>query len=71
VKFVVVLGAILLVIPAIASPAFAAGCVKGAVIGGVVGHTAGHHAVAGAAVGCAVGHHEENKRDSTSPQPDR
>lgn len=42
----------------LASPAFAAGCLKGAAVGGVGGHLVGKgHAVAGAAIGCAVGHH--------------
>lgn len=42
----------------VASPAYAAGCLKGAAVGGVGGHFVGKgHAVAGAAVGCAVGHH--------------
>ena len=47
-----------------ASPADAAGCIKGAAVGGVAGHVAGHHGVLGAAAGCAVGHHEANKAAS-------
>ncbi|USI72576.1 hypothetical protein [Sphingomonas morindae] len=47
-----------LLLSAAASPAFAAGCLKGAAVGGVGGHFVGKgHAVAGAAIGCAVGHH--------------
>jgi hypothetical protein len=61
-KSAFILGGILLLTPAIATSAFAAGCVKGAVIGGVLGHMAGH-GVAGAAAGCAIGHHEATKRD--------
>lgn len=42
----------------VATPSFAAGCLKGAAVGGVGGHFVGKgHAVAGAAIGCAVGHH--------------
>jgi hypothetical protein len=61
-KFVFLLGGILLLAPAVASPALAAGCVRGAVVGGVLGHMAGHGMV-GAAAGCAIGHHEANKHD--------
>ena len=61
-KAVFALGVMLLLVPAIAPPASAAGCVKGAVVGGVLGHVAGHHGVAGAAAGCAIGHHEANKQ---------
>lgn len=42
----------------VATPGYAAGCLKGAAVGGIGGHMVGKgHAVAGAAVGCAVGHH--------------
>ncbi len=51
--FALALGAL-----AAATPAEAAGCLKGAAVGGVAGHVAGHHAVLGAAAGCAIGHHE-------------
>jgi hypothetical protein len=45
-----------------ASPAQAAGCLKGAAVGGLAGHVAGHHGVLGAGAGCAIGHHEANKQ---------
>jgi hypothetical protein len=45
----------------VASPAQAAGCLKGAAVGGVAGHVAGHHGVLGAGAGCVVGHHEAEK----------
>jgi len=45
-----------------ASPAHAAGCLKGAAVGGLAGHVAGHHGVLGAGAGCAIGHHEANKQ---------
>ena len=38
-----------------ASPADAAGCIKGAIAGGVAGHYAGGHSVLGAVGGCVVG----------------
>jgi hypothetical protein len=44
-----------------ATPAPAAGCLKGAVIGGVAGHYVGHHGLLGAGAGCLIGHHEANK----------
>jgi hypothetical protein len=47
-----------------ASPAQAAGCLKGAAVGGVAGHLAGHHGVLGAGAGCVIGHHEANKQAS-------
>ncbi len=46
-----------------ASPALAAGCLKGAVVGGVAGHYAHHHAILGAMAGCAVGHHMAVKQE--------
>ena len=46
----------------VASPANAAGCLKGAVVGGTAGHFAGNHGWIGAGVGCVVGRHEANKR---------
>ena len=52
------IGAAALLVLSAASPAFAAGCLKGAAVGGVGGHFVGKgHAVGGAAIGCAVGHH--------------
>ncbi len=39
-----------------ATPANAAGCIKGAVVGGVAGHVV-HHGWLGAAAGCLVGRH--------------
>jgi len=47
-----------------ASPAQAAGCLKGAAVGGLAGHLAGHHGVLGAGAGCVIGHHEANKQAS-------
>jgi hypothetical protein len=44
-----------------ASPADAAGCLKGAAVGGVAGHYAGHHGLLGAGAGCLIGRHEANK----------
>ena len=52
------IGAAALLVLSAASPAFAAGCLKGAAVGGVGGLFVGKgHAVGGAAIGCAVGHH--------------
>jgi len=45
-----------------ATPAQAAGCLKGAAVGGLAGHVAGHHGVLGAGAGCIIGHHEANKQ---------
>jgi hypothetical protein len=45
----------------VASPANAAGCLKGAMVGGTAGHFAGHHGWIGAGVGCVVGRHQANK----------
>jgi hypothetical protein len=44
-----------------ATPAPAAGCLKGAVIGGVAGHYVGHHGLLGAGAGCLIGRHEADK----------
>lgn len=62
----------------VASPSFAAGCLKGAAVGGVGGHFVGKgHGVAGAAVGCAVGHHrakvaaKKQAQAQAHPQPVR
>jgi hypothetical protein len=52
----------------LATPAQAAGCLKGAAVGAVAGHVAGHHGVLGAAAGCAVGHHEA-KKSAKAQQP--
>lgn len=51
-----------------ASPAQAAGCLKGAVVGGVAGHVAGHHGVVGAGAGCIIGHHEASKHAKENAQ---
>lgn len=48
--------------PLAATPARAAGCIRGAIAGGVVVHFAGHHGLVGAGVGCAIGHHEDKVR---------
>ncbi len=53
--------AVLATIGWLATPAHAAGCLKGAAVGGLAGHVAGHHGVLGAGAGCAIGHHEANK----------
>jgi len=45
-----------------ATPADAAGFLKGAVVGGVAGHDAGHHGLLGGGAGCLIGRHEANKR---------
>jgi hypothetical protein len=51
-----------------ASPAHAAGCLKGAAVGGVAGHVAGHHGVLGAGAGCIIGHHEASKHAKENTQ---
>jgi hypothetical protein len=51
-----------------ASPAHAAGCLKGAAVGGVAGHVAGHHGVLGAGAGCIIGHHEASKHAKETTQ---
>ena len=63
-----VLGAMIVAGSLMASPSFAAGCIKGAVVGGVLGHMAGHGAV-GAAAGCAIGHHKANNTDPARVDP--
>jgi uncharacterized protein YcfJ len=45
-----------------ATPADAAGCLKGAVVGGIAGHYVGHHGLVGAGAGCLIGRHAENRR---------
>jgi hypothetical protein len=52
----------------LATPAHAAGCLKGAAVGGLAGHVAGHHGVLGAGAGCAIGHHEANKNAKAAQQ---
>jgi hypothetical protein len=52
----------------VASPAHAAGCLKGAAVGGVAGHVAGHHGVLGAGAGCIIGHHEASKHAKENAQ---
>ena len=52
-----------------ASPAQAAGCLKGAAVGGLAGHVAGHHGVLGAGAGCVIGHHEANKQAHQQSTP--
>jgi uncharacterized protein YcfJ len=52
-----------------ATPADAAGCLKGAVVGGVAGHYVGHHGVLGATAGCLIGRHEANKHAREQAQP--
>ena len=54
-----------------ATPADAAGCLKGAAVGGVAGHFAGHHGLLGAGAGCLIGRHEANKRAREQAQPDQ
>lgn len=46
-----------------ATPAQAAGCLKGAAIGAVAGHFMGRHALLGAGAGCVVGRTNANRRD--------
>ena len=53
----------------IATPAHAAGCLKGAAVGAVAGHVAGHHGTLGAGAGCVVGHHEAGKAAKKAQQP--
>lgn len=53
----------------VATPGYAAGCIKGAAVGGVGGHMVGKgHGVAGAAVGCAVGHHHAKVKAAEKAQ---
>jgi uncharacterized protein YcfJ len=54
-----------------ATPADAAGCLKGAVVGGVAGHYVGHHGVLGAGAGCLIGRHEANKHAREQAQPNQ
>jgi uncharacterized protein YcfJ len=54
-----------------ATPANAAGCLKGAVVGGVAGHYVGHHGVLGATAGCLIGRHEANKHAREQAQPNQ
>jgi hypothetical protein len=70
VKFTLLPAAIAIFIAAgwVASPARAAGCLKGAAVGGVAGHVAGHHGVLGAGAGCIIGHHEASKHAKENAQ---
>ena len=54
-----------------ATPADAAGCLKGAVVGGVAGHYVGHHGLLGAGAGCLIGRHEANKHAREQAQPNQ
>jgi hypothetical protein len=71
-KFTIIPAAFALVLAGgwLATPAHAAGCVKGAAVGALAGHVAGHHGALGAGAGCVVGHHEANKNaKATTAQP--
>lgn len=46
-----------------ATPAEAAGCLKGAAIGAVAGHFLGGHGLLGAGAGCVVGRTNSNRQD--------
>jgi hypothetical protein len=54
-----------------ATPAPAAGCLKGAVVGGAAGHFAGHHGLLGAGAGCLIGRHEANKHSRERAERER
>jgi len=54
-----------------ATPADAAGCLKGAVVGGAAGHFIGHHGLLGAGAGCLIGRHNANKRANEQAQQDQ